>query len=89
MGIYLKIVGAFHDSEEAEEIENIVKVFLIKKRISDIVANNKLPLLSENGVDPIFLSSKIIKNTNDVKNDTPTELTKNKETQPSNVRGLT
>ena len=37
----MKIVGIISNYEEAKEIEDIVKVFLIKERISEIQNNTK------------------------------------------------
>ena len=53
----MKIVGAIQNKAEAEDIENIVKVFVIKERIFNLNQNKKNKNLKEIKTNEMILST--------------------------------
>jgi len=84
----LKIVGVVNEYKEAQDIEEIVKVFVIEQRISNLLLCKKNEFLDD------INSSVMILSKNDVKSvETPNEDTihnKNNSSSPPlfNVRGF-
>ena len=53
----MKIVGVVSDHKEAENIEDIVKVFVVKNRISEILSDRKSKDIDEIDTKSMILNS--------------------------------
>ena len=84
----MKIVGVISDHKEAENIEDIVKVFVVKRRISDILSDTKVKDIDEYEPNSIMLTSGNIKK---IKNPHEEEFPQKEENNHKplfNVRGF-
>ena len=84
----LKIVGVVNEYKQALEIEDIVKVFLIEKRINNILSLEKSRKLENENSDLMIFSKENDENVNHFNNE-KIVIKKNEDSKPVfNVRGL-
>lgn len=86
--VKLKIVGVVNDYKEAESIEDIVKVFVIEKRISSLLSDDKNKNYENIETNTMILDDEEVKNLGP-----PDEITEPKKNIDKakplfNVRGL-
>lgn len=84
----MKIVGVISDHKEAENIEDIVKVFVVKKRISDILSDKKVKDIDEYEPNSIMLTSENIKKIKNPHEEENHQKEENNHKPLFNVRGF-
>jgi hypothetical protein len=84
----LKIVGVISDHKEAENIEDIVKVFVVKKRISDIISDKKGKDIDDIETNSMMLTSDNINKLKNPHEDAFPQKEENNHKPLFNVRGL-
>lgn len=84
----MKIVGVVNDYKEAESIEDIVKVFVVKQRISTILSNNKEKNYEDIEPNPLMISTNEFKKINTPNEETFSHKDDNNHKPLFNVRGF-
>jgi hypothetical protein len=84
----LKIVGVVNDYKEAENIEDIVKVFVVEKRISTILSNNKNKNYEDTETKSMMISTNEIKKIKTPNGETYSQKEENNHKPLFNVRGF-
>ena len=84
----MKIVGVVNDYKEAENIEDIVKVFVVEQRISTILSNSKDKNYEDIETNSMMIPSNEIKKIKTNNEESYPQKEENNHKPLFNVRGL-
>ena len=84
----MKIVGVVNDYKEAENIEDIVKVFVVEQRISTLLSNNKDKIYEDVETDSMMISTNEIKKIKNPNEENYSQKDENNHKPLFNVRGF-